>query len=119
MRNFDLQMGSDMLQDCTSYRISRSSKAYSYFLCEFRSIYRTEDGSLIVPPSDKVESRTHRTMHRLMDRLGGRDHSIKIQAGSPEQLFFQSEYCHSFVEDRDHNTIVPEDEYPSRSRCRR
>ena len=120
MRNFDLLMDSEMLSRCTVYRISRSSSAYSYFLCEFRCIDQAEDGSLIAPPTVKMEEapgRIHRAARYLRDRVNRRDHSVRIPVGSNEQLYFKSEFRGSFPEDMDHNTIVPEDEYP-RSRSR-
>ena len=111
MKNFDLLMDSEMMSRCTAYRISRSSNAYSYFLCEYKSVDQMDDGSIVLPANATVQFFPGR-IAQFWDRMSRRDHSIRVPVGAPEQLYFRSEYSHSFTEDMDHNMIVPEDEYP-------
>lgn len=115
MRNLSILVNRGELRSRT-YRVSRSSGAYSFFSCEFHSLPEDLYGNLIVPSFDPVlEDREEKGVgffQALKDKLLKKDESVTIPIRSKEHMFFTSEFQHSMDEDPNHNIIVSEDEYP-------
>ena len=101
MYNFDLRVDSKKFQYCT-YSISRLDKVYSYFKHEYPNIH--DDGF------DYLFSDSNRKsiIGSFIDRFSRKDFSKKILIGTEEHLYFSTEYPHNFMEDLEHNIIVPE-----------
>ena len=112
MKNFILGVSREDIQS-HGYRISRSSAAYSFLDCEYHALPRDLEGNIIVAGDDALEGENKRVgvFCFIWNRVFRNDQSVVVKASAPEISFFKSEYSYRMPEDRDHNLIVPAEEY--------
>ena len=98
-----------------TYLISRSSTSYEFFHSEFKALPRDLEGNILLNCEQKVNRRNSMKdmLLAIKERLlSEKDTAIGIPVGSAEYLFFKTEYPNQFIEDIEHNIIVPGEEYP-------
>lgn len=103
----------DSVRD-TAYRISQSSKSYSFFQDEYLSLPRFTDNSFIVLANETAQERRDKRrlkLERLKELLICSKSSLSIPISSSSSLFFLAEYRNNICEDLNHNIIVPTDVY--------
>ena len=116
MKNFRIMVSRETLQEGV-YRVYRSSDAYSFFGCEYRSLAKDSMGNILIPSQDvaKVENKEGLLQH-IRDRMTRESESIVVPVNSNERMFFKSEYSCGVAEDIHHNLIVPIEDYPRKGR---
>ena len=109
MRNFNFLSGSEIFRN-NCYVISRNSPSFSYFRSEYEDFPLNSNGNLLVPSSvilceknSKVKEFLLNIKRKLLD--GGE--SIIVPVNSSAHEFFSTEYRNGYVEDIEHNIIVP------------
>ena len=113
MQDFNLQVGSDYFLE-SSYRICRTSDAYSFFNTEFHELAYDLNGNILLPndfrnPSKEKKNAIQSVFESIKEQLTRKDSSIAIPMGRDEYSFFATEYRLS--KDANQNIIVPEDEH--------
>ena len=95
--------------------ISRSSTSYEFFHSEFKTLPRDLEGNILLNYEQKGSKKTSMkdVLLAIKERLlSSDDTAIGISVGSAEYSFFKTEYPNQFIEDIEHNIIVPGEEYP-------
>ena len=111
MKNFNFYVNNDMLAEHT-YRISKSSNAYSFFKCEYKNHTKDNEGNLLLTLDEIYMYKNNRlSILRLIKDTILRNMKYKIiSKRSSEYAYFLSEYYHNIDEDHYHNIIVPIEE---------
>ncbi len=85
-------------------KINRSSKAYSFFLNEYRGI-KTNDYDYLLSSHQKKRGIISSFIGDMLED----DSSIIVKPGTVGHMYFTSEFGHDFPEDKDHNLIISDD----------
>lgn len=98
-----------------TYIIPRSSTSYKYFHSEFKTLSHDLEGNILFVHEQKVSKKNSMKDVLLSIKehlLSSNDNAIGIPIGSSEYTFFKTEYPNQFIEDTQHNIIVPGEEHP-------
>lgn len=113
MRNFCFWSGNEAFRECC-YVISRNNPSFSYFKSEFESFPSNNDGSLLVPSSvvkPEKKGRVKLFVGNIRRRIFEGGESILVPVSSDAYTYFSGEYRNGYVEDINHNIIIPRSEY--------
>ena len=108
MNNLQLHIGQEQLSEST-YRVKRSSESYVFFQSEFKDINYDYNGNILLNYKEEKKNIVKEILNTVKERLSRKDKSLGISVGTPEYLFFSSEFPHSLMEDSNHNLLVPEE----------
>ena len=111
MKNLNIYMNNDMLNERT-YRISKSSNAYSFFNCEYKNHARDNEGNILLPTDEIYMYKDNRLsiLRLIKDSLLRNMKYRTISKRSDEYAYFLSEYYHNVDKDSYHNIIIPIEE---------
>ena len=111
MRNFNFNLSGfnrDSLVE-SAYVVSHSNNSYQYYISEYGSLPRLDDGSIIVPPDYEVEVKPipiKEKLTRLRKKILGESGMI-IPPSSDVRAYYLAEFRGSICEDTEHNILVP------------
>ena len=110
MKNLELYIGQDRLRE-SIYRVNRSSDSYVFFQSEYKDVNYDYNGNILLSYPEEKKNIMKNLLNSIKERFNRKDKSLGISIGTPEYLFFASEFPNSFMEDPNHNILVPEEVY--------